>query len=66
MNLFQHESADWIPVISDAGWPVAACSGCGLLLSPVSKRRAERLLNMVVLRYVCERCQLETFRTSKD
>jgi hypothetical protein len=65
MSLFQREPAEWIPIVSDAGWPVAACASCGVLLSPISKRRAERFFNMVVLRYVCERCEFETFRTAR-
>lgn len=66
MRLFQREAADWSPIVSDAGWPVAACASCGVLLSPISKRQAERLFNMVVLRYVCEGCEFETFRRAKD
>jgi hypothetical protein len=65
MSLFLRETADWIPIASDA-WPVVACVGCGTILSPISKRGAEPLFNMVVLRYVCERCEFETFRTAKD
>jgi hypothetical protein len=65
MNLFQRETPDWSRIVSDAGWPVTACASCGVLLSPISKRRAARAFNMVLLRYVCERCEFETFRTAK-
>ena len=65
MSLFLHETADWIPIASDVGWPVVVCPDCGITLSPICKRRAERSFDMVVLRYVCERCEFETFRAAK-
>lgn len=60
------ESADWIPIHSEAGWPAVACAGCGFLLRPTSKRRGTRTFQLVIVKYCCEPCEFETFRTVKD
>jgi hypothetical protein len=59
-------SGDWIPTATDAEWPSVARAGCGHMLSPTSKRRGSPAFKLTVIRYVCEPCQFETFRTVKD
>jgi hypothetical protein len=59
-------SDDPIPIISDAGWPMVACPGCGVSMRPTEKRRITPSTGMVMVTYICEQCQFETFRMVKD
>jgi hypothetical protein len=55
-----------IPIQSAAGWPAVICSSCGVHMRPTDKRRITPSFDMVVVRYYCEQCRFETFRTAKD
>jgi hypothetical protein len=55
-----------IQILSEAGWPVVACPGCSHVMRPTDKRPIAPSFSMVMVRYYCESCQFETFRTAKD
>ena len=59
-------SDDPVPITSGAEWPAVVCPGCGVQMRPIEKRRIRQSLPMVMVTYVCDLCQFETFRVVKD